>query len=870
MDTSEESRLLKAIRYYSEKQWKILPCHGIQNGRCTCGRTHGEPKEVGKHPVINQWNTESTDEWGPIQRWWEENSEYNIGVHCSKSGFFVIDIDPRSGGPDSFLEFEKIVEGHLPPTVEAITGSYTGRGGTAHRGRHIFYRCDPSENLVGHLNSMGLKGIDIKHNGYVLISPSRHFSGVTYEWVEGKEPWNTEMAEAPEELLSALRRGGRSNRRSLSEGNWDSLDWERVDVSAMLRDGIDEGSRAVDIYRLVLALANKLGTSDVARQAIESEMVRYNQTKVRPPLDMEELLMHVHRAIDYVADNPKVSFLSKEVGEWMKQQAKQMSTKKPETTNPPALLGVAYPEDSKDDDSPGEDVVPWRIKQTVLDSIESGNSISEATKISNIDVPKDPDSLDEIDGGKEGGRSLSDVGNGRRLVDTFGAGTRYTSGLGWFVWKNGYWKPDVEDLEVQELAKRIAPLIGAEVYEHEERDRAEVIKWANQSRSNARIRSAVESAKSDPRVTVPVEHWDQDDNLLGVLNGVIDLKTGNLLKGRPDLLITRRAPVSYTRGHRNKRWEDFLNFATGGDLELQDWLQKAAGYTLTGSNKYDIMFLVYGPPGSGKNTFVEALIKCLGTQQYAWPLDSTILAQNDGASNSTDLYHWAQLRGRRAVWVDELPESERIKENAVKKLTGSSEISARSPGEQPFTFQSKAKLWISTNNRPIITDDAMWRRMRPIPFPYVPKTPDPGLKEYIFDPEGALPAVLSWAVEGAIKLLNSPEVDSLGWCRVVTEAADRYRKNEDRIGLFLNEKTTDTPGVGVTIKDLYETYRHWSMDRGERSMTQIAFHRKLSERGLEIDGEGTQAKLMNKTRVAAPTPMGLSTDVSALSVNFDF
>ena len=135
---------------------------------------------------------------------------------------------------------------------------------------------------------------------------------------------------------------------------------------------------------------------------------------------------------------------------------------------------------------------------------------------------------------------------------------------------------------------------------------------------------------------------------------------------------------------------------------------------------------------SGKNTFVEAIVKCLGTKEYAWPLDSSILAQNDGRASGQDLYHWAELRGRRLVWVDELPDSERLKENSVKKLTGSSEISARSPGEKPFTFESRAKLWVSTNHRPIITDDAMWRRIRPIPFLKVPENPDPELKEYIF------------------------------------------------------------------------------------------------------------------------------------------
>jgi len=580
-------------------------------------------------------------------------------------------------------------------------------------------------------------------------------------------------------------------------------------------------------------------------------MIRFNTEKVRPPLHIEGtngLLHHVHRAIDFVADNPKVGIISPETAEWMQKQAKSLSPDE----QPKAMTGVVAPVQ-------GEGAMRYG-KEAILASIEDGDSISDAASISNMDIPKDPDSLSSQDGGDERRRSLSDTGNGRRLVDVFGTGIRYTTGLGWFVWKEGYWKPDREDLEVQELAKRLGSIISTDVGSYPESQQTDVIKWAHQSRSNARLHGAIESAKSDPRVEVSVEGWDKDQNLLGVANGVINLKTGELLKGRPDLYITRRAPVAYTAGHRNARWEQFLNFATSGDKEFQGWLQRAAGYSLTGSSKYDLMFLVYGPAGSGKNTFVEALVKALGTQQYAWPLDSSILAQGDGQASGSDLYHWAQLRGRRVVWVDELPDSERLKENSVKKLTGSSEISARSPGEQPFTFQSQAKLWVSTNHRPIITDDAMWRRIRPIPFLRVPEEPDPDLKDYIFDPEGALPAVLAWAVEGAMQILNSTSKDALGWCKVVAEAAEVYRKNEDRIGIFLSEETEEVEGEKTPVKSLYGLYRKWSEDRGEKAMTQIAFHRKLVDRNLKVEGLGAKAEVHGRKIVMRSVSVSTEVD----------
>jgi len=876
-------KLIPATQWYASQDWKIIPCFGITNGRCNCNGTHKEPKDTGKHPAINQWNTQATSDLSKISSWWNTQPDYNIGVVCDLSGFLVIDIDPRSGGPESFEKFEALLDGALPPTVEAITGEYTIGGGNALRGRHIFYKCDISEDLHGNLNKHGLKGVDIKHNGYVLIAPSRHFSGHCYEWVKGKGPHEIEMAQAPEELLNAIRKKGRRPGSSaVGTADWGSifedLNFEKeakFDVEKVLDEGLVEGERAVQAYALACALANKFGVeTEAGRMAVESLMIRFNGEKIKPPMEIEgpnSIMMHTRRAIEFVIKNPKITRNWPGLNKWANgsQEESRSSLDKIEihdsivikeykeegglaSTSQGALVGVVLP-------------IPGSRGAKILDAIDSGSSMSEIFSSKNLDLPPDQDALSYENGGDEGKRSFTDIGNGRRFIDSFKEVIRYTAGLGWFHWNNGYWKPDVESLEIRELAKSIPTIIASEIkkYDEEPDKQGEVIKWAQGSKSIARIRSSIDAANTDPRTTVPVDHWDTDENLLGVINGVIDLKTGELLKNRPDLFITRRAPVSYIVGQKNVKWEQFLNFATGGDKEYQEWLQRAAGYSITGSRKYDILFMVYGPAGSGKNTFVEALVKCLGTQQYAWPLDSSLLAQNDGKASGTDLYHWAELRGRRLVWVDELPDSERIKENSVKKLTGSSEISARSPGEKPFTFSSRAKLWISTNHRPIITDDAMWRRIRPVPFLHVPEVPDPELKEYIFDKDGALPAVLAWAVEGAIKVLGSSSRDGLGWCHAVSEAADIYRKNEDRIGLFLGEETNVNIGATVPVKELFAVYRNWSDERGEKCMTQIAFHRKLMDRNLKVVGSGSRATVGDMSII--PRAVSLDIDWSTVA-----
>ena len=854
---SANGRLNNGAQWYAKKGWKILPVHGIsRDGRCTCGKSHSEPKEIGKHPAISSWNSEATSDAGQLDTWWAENPDYNVGVYCKASGFLVIDIDPRSGGDESYLKLEERAEGALPPTVEAITGVYTVKG-KAVRGRHLIYKCDPNEKFIGNFKREGLDGIDVKHNGYVLLAPSRHFSGLTYDWKPGHAPWEREIADAPEELLAvirakSLRRSATGGSATYQEGSWDWLSdlefaGERVDIDKIMEEGLVEGQRAVEIYRLACALANKYGTSDADRQLIESSMIRFNHEMVKPPMELEgqnSLLMHVHRAIDWVKDNPKANLKWEGLGTWVTQQGQKWAEQS-------QAEGVSTK-------SASPSVNPDFVGNQITRLTEQGLSVSEAISNGNLDVPADVDAVKSEDGGKVGYRTLTDVGNGRRLIDTFSSSLRYTPGLGWFFWDGSYWKPDIEELEVRELAKRVAAVIAAEVaqYHMEDSKVNDLVSWAKQAKSNTRLSNMLKAANTDPRIIVGVEQWDGDTNLIGVMNGVVDLKTGELHKGRPDLYITRRAPVAYTPGLRNVRWEQYIDFLTGGDKEMQDWLQKAVGYTLTGLCTQDVLFLVYGPPGSGKTTFVETVYNSLGMKEYAWKLDSAVLAANEGSQNRSDEYHMAELRGRRMIWVDELPESERLKENKIKQLTGSSQIEGRSPGGRPVTFQSQGKLWITTNHRPVITDDAMWRRLRPIPLTNIPESPDPELRPYLSDPDGGLPAVLSWAVEGAIKYLNSSAKDPLGWCSAVREAAEVYRKNEDRIGTFLEEETNTIEGGTLQLKQLYTIYRMWSEERGERAMTQIAFQRKLSDRGEQITGQGIRAEIKNRTLIPRAVSSG--------------
>jgi P4 family phage/plasmid primase-like protien len=879
---SAEGRLGSGAKYYAQLDWKVLPVHGVHpvTAKCTCGKTHKDPRENGKHPASPSGQKDATTDLGQIDQWWEENPEYNIGVLARASGFFVVDIDPRSGGDEAFERLLEKAGGHLPDTVEAITGTYWDSG-VSKRGRHLIFKCGPDEKFAGNLKALGLDGIDIKYNGYILIAPSRHFTGVCYEWRPGHEPWNMEIAEAPEELMSVIRSGKSRNSVTLNGTSYQTFDWStmddlefagnRLDVEKLMQEGLTEGHRAVGMYQIACALANKVGVdTDFKRQMIEATMLKFNAEAVVPPMEIEgqnSVLMHTRRAIQFVSENPKINLYWGELSSWVESQGLEWAAGAEREFLKTAGTKEAFDYDTPYEVSDEDGAIVTaanNIGRQVASFAAEGRSLRDTALGGNLNLPKDVDALSEEAGGKQGFRSLSDVGNGRRLVDSFGSTIRYTPNLGWFIWDGNYWKPDMQKLSIREISKMVSTVVASEVvnYGADDSRAAEIVKWANQAKSNSRIMSMIDQATSDDRIQVAVDEWDKDPHLLGVRNGVVDLKTGKLNQGRPDLHITRRSPIAYVPGLKNHRWETFLDEATKGDKELQDWLQKAVGYTLTGLNNQDVAFLIYGPPGSGKNTFIETIYEALGKSEYAWALDSNVLALGDRLS-STDEYHMAKLIGRRMIWVDELPENERIKENQVKKLTGSGTIQGRNPGEQPIQFTSQGKLWISTNHRPIITDDAMWRRLRPIPLTNKPERPDPSLKEYLADPEGALPAVLAWGVEGAVKYLTSGATDKLGWCTAVKDAHDVYKKNEDRIGAFLEEEARPEEHGSLQISALYSSYKNWSMARSERPLTQIAFQRKLSDRGIEILGTGSRATMKGHVLMPREVPQPTVIDFSS-------
>jgi hypothetical protein len=126
-----------------------------------------------------------------ICRWWEVWPDANVGG-AVPNGHVVLDVD----GPEGRTQ---ISGRHLPATVAAFTG-----GG----GLHYWFRLP--KGVAGGNRTRFLPGLDLKGlGGYVVLPPSRHPSGLAYEWAPFSGPGETEIADAPEWITEAFLEGMR-------------------------------------------------------------------------------------------------------------------------------------------------------------------------------------------------------------------------------------------------------------------------------------------------------------------------------------------------------------------------------------------------------------------------------------------------------------------------------------------------------------------------------------------------------------------------------------------------------------------------------------------------------------------------------------
>lgn len=417
----------------------------------------------------------------------------------------------------------------------------------------------------------------------------------------------------------------------------------------------------------------------------------------------------------------------------------------------------------------------------------------------------------------------TDMGNSERFLAQHGENVRYCYPWGkWLVWTGSRWALD-DSGTVHRLAKETVKALYVEAGAAEtEEERKALASHARRSESATAIKAMLELARSD--VPISPEDLDAHPYLLNTPNGTVDLRTGETREHRREDFLTKITGADYRPDTPAPVWESFIERVLPSP-GLRRFVQRSAGYSATGDTSEQCLFINHGSGANGKSTFQEAIADALGDYATRTPTDMLMARRFNGVPNDV-----ARLKGARFVAASETDEGRRLDEARIKDLTGQDTITARFMKGEWFDFAPTHKLHLSTNHKPEIrgTDHAIWRRIRLIPWSVTvpPAEQDKKLSEKL---RRELSGILAWTVAGCLQWhregLQAPEE--------VRKATGAYRAEMDVLAAFLREECATVEGESTSATLLFERYKEWCEETGEKSEKQRKFGERLKERGYE-------------------------------------
>lgn len=445
----------------------------------------------------------------------------------------------------------------------------------------------------------------------------------------------------------------------------------------------------------------------------------------------------------------------------------------------------------------------------------------------------------------------TDVGNAFRLVRRFGHKLAYIVDVGWLVYEDGVWNGDDGEGRAILLAQKTVAMLL------QERDRAgskgqaksHYAHWFK-SQEAARIMAMLRMAR--PMLSVMVNDLDANPYLLNVKNGTLVLDAGDVegadggVLFRPSAsadMMTRQCAVEFDPTADCPKWRKFLAECQP-DKSIRVFLQRWAGYWLSGLTIEQALLLLWGRGSNGKSTYVDTAGYVLGSYAASLPFASLLYDERKRGGEATpDI---ARLPGRRFVRASEPETGVRFSEAMIKALTSSEAVPARHLHRGFFEFYPQFKLALSFNPKPDIrgVDEGIWRRLQLCPWSA--RFVDPGSDDAkagwpVKDTELADklraegPGILNWMLDGwrAYREMGLAIPDP------VREATMEYRQETDRLAGFLAAAVLAVEHSDEPARDVFRAYVIWCRENAASAISQNAFGRAMTERGFKRQKAGT-------------------------------
>ena len=427
----------------------------------------------------------------------------------------------------------------------------------------------------------------------------------------------------------------------------------------------------------------------------------------------------------------------------------------------------------------------------------------------------------------------SDVANGRHMAEMFrGLLCSVRDTPMWIFWEHGKGWAEGDSTFPMKAAKVVLDDMrqraAKAVKEGQNKATKMVSEVARTGKAN-NMQAMIKMCESELEMNVGLDELDKDPLLLGVNNGVFDLKTMSLLPPDPKILVVKRANVHYDPKADAPRFRRFLE-EVSPEKDLRLFLVRLLGYLLTGSIKEHRWFFFVGEGRNGKSLLMRVMEKIMG--DYAKKVDTEMLMKSNARSPGSASPDVLQLQGKRFIYGNETREGQRLDDAKIKDMTGGDTLTGRALHSNHYVqFDPTHKLVITGNHYPSIHDDSygFWERVVVFPFnvTFSKEQIDKDLEEKLLaEKAGILNILLEGADDWHNNGLQVPEK--------LISATNKYRSDQDVIKQFLDEECTVGVEHSVSKKTLYLHYSHWAKENGSIPLSSRRFSGKLTKNQFKV------------------------------------
>lgn len=345
----------------------------------------------------------------------------------------------------------------------------------------------------------------------------------------------------------------------------------------------------------------------------------------------------------------------------------------------------------------------------------------------------------------------------------------------------------------------------------------------------AAFRSIVSHAELLPELQINSLVFDTNPNLLAVQNGVIDLSTGLFRQATATDYLRRQANVAFDIQAKCPEWLNYMKAATCGDKELSEFIRRVIGYILIGRADMQLFFWALGSGSNGKGVLMRAMKALLG--EYGIAVLPNLLTSAYSSNANAPTPALAVLRGARFVICTEMI-GRKLDEAFIKQFAGGDEITARHGYGSVFTFKPEGKLFLSSNYKDIpdisANDEAMWRRLVPIPFnaKFIKGDNDDGKLDEKLALEFS--GILNWMLRGAKAYLTN----GLGSCSAVDDMKLKLRKDADSLLAWMSGCCKNNSKTETQSSEAYESYKTFMRHSERKALSIQAFRTELMKKGF--------------------------------------